>query len=293
MLGYIGLGAMGTPMVRRLLNAGHAVTVWNRSAEKAAPLVAEGATLAASPLEVIRQAEIVCLCVTDPTAVEAVINGPQGLLAVGEAGRGRIVIDFSTIDPELTRDIATRFRAEGMEWIDAPVSGGVPGAEAGTLTLFLGGEPEVLAQAEPVFAAVGRHVTRMGSTGAGQTTKLCNQMIVATNFLALAETYAAARRMGVNVDAMAPAMAGGFADSRPLQIFGPRMATHTYTPRLGEIAVLLKDVRLGLKAADAAGASTPLLEFCRSRIAAIGETGGALSDDLTALIRLYEADPAP
>jgi 3-hydroxyisobutyrate dehydrogenase len=291
-IGFIGLGNMGTPMVRRLLAAGHEVVIWNRSAAKVAPLVAEGATAADSPLAVAQEADLVGLCLTDHRAVEAVVAGDQGLAAIGSAGAGKVFVDFSTIGPEVTVRVAEELRAEtGAGWVDAPVSGGVPGAETGTLVVFAGGDPADIARAQPLFACVAARVTTMGPSGAGQTTKVCNQMIVAVNVLTIAETFAFARRAGVAVENLAEALAGGFADSKPLQIFGPRMATHRFTPRQSGIELMGKDLGLSQALAGKLGAATPVSALCAALYQTIRQRPDIdYSADVSELVRVYEKD---
>lgn len=290
-LGFIGLGDMGAPMVRRLLAAGHPVAVWNRTAAKAAPLVALGARLAAAPRALLAEADLVALSLTDDAAVSAVAFAADGLAAAGAAGAGKLVVDFSTIDPAASRAIAERLRAAtGTAWVDAPVSGGVPGAEAGSLVVLAGGDEADIARARPLFESLARRVTHMGPAGAGQTAKLCNQMIVAVNVLTIAETVAFARRAGVAVERLAGALHGGFADSRPLQIFGPRMASRSFTPRQSAIALMGKDLGLAQDLARRIGAATPVSALC----AALYETIRMRSDidyaaDVSELVRLYES----
>ncbi|MDB5405513.1 MAG: NAD(P)-dependent oxidoreductase [Rhodospirillales bacterium] len=292
-IGFIGLGNMGTPMVRRLLAAGHDVVIWNRSAERLAPLVAEGATAAGSPLAVAQAADLVGLCLTDHRAVEAVVAGPQGLAAIGAAGAGKVFVDFSTIGPEVTVRLAGALReATGAGWVDAPVSGGVPGAETGTLIVFAGGDPADIARAQPLFACVASRVTAMGPSGAGQTTKICNQMIVAVNVLTIAETFAFARRAGVAVENLTAALAGGFADSKPLQIFGPRMASRRFTPRQSGIELMGKDLGLSQALAGKLGAATPVAALCAALYQTIRQRADIdYSADVSELVRVYEADP--
>ena len=192
-LGYLGLGMMGFPMTRRLLGAGHEVAVWNRSAAKAKALIEAGAKLAANPREVAASASIIFMCVTDAAAVEDVVFGPDGIGAA--PGDGKLVVDFSSIHPDKARAIAERLKAaNGMGWIDAPVSGGTKGAEEGTLAVMAGGEAADIERVRPYVLAMARRLTHMGPTGAGQTTKLCNQVIVGCAMAVLAE----ATRLAVN-----------------------------------------------------------------------------------------------
>jgi len=240
-LGYIGLGLMGRPMGLRLLAAGYALTVWNRSRDKLAPLTAQGAQAAASPAAVARAADIVMMCVTDQRAAEEVLFGPDGIAAGGAAGK--LVVDFSSIAPASAREFAARLeRACGMGLVDAPVSGGTVGAEQGTLAIMAGGRPEHVERARPVVAHLAQRFTRMGDAGAGQVTKLCNQVIVGCLFPVIAEAVRLAESAGVDANALPQALKGGFADSLPLQVFGARMAARQFEPPLGAVAIMLKDL---------------------------------------------------
>ncbi len=240
-LGYLGLGMMGFPMTRRLLGAGHEVSVWNRSAAKAKALIEAGAKLAANPRQVAASASIIFMCVTDAAAVEDVVFGPDGIAAV--PGEGKLVVDFSSIHPDKARAIAKRLRAaNGMGWIDAPVSGGTKGAEEGTLAVMAGGDAADIERVRPYVLAMARRVTHMGPTGAGQMTKLCNQVIVGCAMAVLAEATRLAVNSGIDAGKLPEALAGGFADSIPLQLFVPRMVQGIHSPPLGHIATMLKDL---------------------------------------------------
>ncbi|WP_439399809.1 NAD(P)-dependent oxidoreductase [Bradyrhizobium sp. PMVTL-01] len=254
-LGYVGLGLMGTPMTRRLLKAGYQVTVWNRSESKIAPLVEAGARRAMSPRDVMTNAEIVFMCVTDAAAVEEVIFGAEGLSAA--AGTGKLVVDFSSIHPDAARDLASRLKdTNGAGWIDAPVSGGTKGAEEGTLAIMAGGDIADVERVRSYVLAMARRFTHMGPTGAGQTTKLCNQVIVGCAMAVLAEATRLAVNAGIDANRLPEALAGGFADSIPLQLFVPRMVQGIHSPPLGHIATILKD--LDTVAAVAQTTSTPV-----------------------------------
>ncbi|VCU70956.1 2-hydroxy-3-oxopropionate reductase [Pigmentiphaga humi] len=287
--GFIGLGNMGLPMATRLLAAGHAVTVWNRSADKAEELARAGAAVAAEPADVLRQAEVVGICVKDGAAVEQIAFGPGGLAEAGAAGQGRVVVDFSTISPGQARDIGRRLRElTGAGWLDAPVSGGVPGAERGSLICFAGGEAADLELARPLLAPLAARVTYMGPAGAGQTTKICNQMIVAVNVLTIAETYGLARKAGVDLGQLAPALAGGFADSQPLQIFGPSMAAGRFEPIRTAVELMAKDLGISQDMADELEAGTPVSGFCSALYQAIrAEHEDVFWGDVAGLVRLY------
>lgn len=256
-LGFIGLGLMGRPMSLRLLAAGYALTIWNRSRDKLAPLTAKGAQAADSPAAVARAADIVMMCVTDQNAAEAVLFGADGVAAGGAAGK--LVVDFSSIAPAAARAFAERLEREcGMGLVDAPVSGGTVGAEQGTLAIMAGGRPEHVERARPVVAHLAQRFTRMGDAGAGQVTKLCNQIIVGCLFPVIAEAVRLAESAGVDAHALPQALKGGFADSLPLQVFGARMAARQFTPPLGAIAVMLKDLENAAVVAQQAQVPLPM-----------------------------------
>jgi len=255
-LGYIGVGLMGKPMVLRLLAAGYAVSVWNRSPEKLKPVVDKGARALSSAAEVARASDIVMLCVTDQKAAEDVLFGPDGVAAGGATGK--LVIDFSSIAPASARAFAKRLSSEGMGLIDAPVSGGVVGAEQGTLAIMAGGSAEDFERAKPVVAHVSARFTHMGASGAGQATKLCNQIIVGCLFPVLAEAIRVAETAGVDAAKLPEALKGGFADSVPLQVFGPRIARRAYDPPIGDVATLLKDLENAAVVAREAGVPLPM-----------------------------------
>jgi 3-hydroxyisobutyrate dehydrogenase len=282
---------MGAPMVERLLDFGHPVGVWNRTRERCDAAVARGAVAAGSIAELAQGCELIGICLADGDAVEAVANGPDGLL-VTSAPRMRAVLDFSTIDPGRTAALSEQARALGIDWIDCPVSGGVPAARAGTLVGFAGATEEMLPRLRPLTDPLFAKVTPMGGPGAGQLAKLCNQWIVASNLLVIAEALAAARALGLDAWRLPEALAGGFADSKPLQIFGPRMLSHTVEPRMGAIRLMRKDVQLALKAGTLAGAALPSLRHAAQLYDRIAETAGmSLDDDISSLIRLFEPPP--
>jgi 3-hydroxyisobutyrate dehydrogenase len=291
-VGFIGLGDMGLPMVRHLLASGHAVSVWNRSKHKLAPLAELGARIAESPAQLMQGCEVIGLCLTSHHAVEEVCCGAGGLFS--EAGspsapRPAAIVDFSTGSPEAARQMAALAQARGIGWVDAPVSGGPRAAGTGELTVLAGGEPAALQAASPLLQAVAANVTHLGPSGSGQMAKLCNQLIVACNVLAIAESVALARKAGVDTALLAQALHGGFADSRPLQIFGPRMAAHAFEPRLGAISLMEKDVLLSAQMADALGAVTPMLSAARTLFARARDTREIQPEgDLSQAVLLFE-----
>lgn len=292
--GFIGLGAMGVPMVERLLDLGHEVLVWNRTASRCDGVVARGARRADSAAQAMQLCDLVGICLADGAAVEAIASGHDGLLAA-PSPRARCIVDFSTIDPTVEIALSDKAQAAGIGWVDCPVSGGVPAARNGTLIGFVGGNAIDVASIAPLTDALFARLTVMGGAGAGQLAKLCNQVIVASNMLVIAEVLATARALGMDAGRLPQALADGFADSKPLQIFGPRMAAHVTEPRMGAIGLMRKDVHLALAQGRARGIDQPMAAHAAAlydRFASA--TGMSLDDDISSLIRLFEpADIAP
>src|SRR5471030_2175966 len=270
-LGYIGIGLMGKPMTLRLLAAGYKVAVWNRSKEKLVPVTAKGAIAKDSPAEVARFADIVMMCVTDQKSVKEVLFGSGGV--VEGASEGKIVIDFSSIAPSAAREYAAQLAAKGVGYIDAPVSGGTVGAEQGTLAIMAGGKPEHIEFVRPLVAELASRFTRMGESGSGQVTKLANQVIVASLFPVIAEALRLAEAAGVDAGKIPEALKGGFADSKPLQLFGPRMASRNYEPALGTVNVMLKDLLNAVAVADEAGVPLPMARAAVERYRLLANDG--------------------
>jgi 3-hydroxyisobutyrate dehydrogenase len=278
-LGYLGVGMMGFPMTRRLINAGYDVTVWNRSAGKAAALIEAGAKPAALPRDVAATAGIIFMCLTDADAVEKVVFGPDGLAAV--TGSGKLVVDFSSIHPDAARSIAARLKTKnGMGWIDAPVSGGTKGAEEGTLAVMAGGDAADIERARPYILAMARRLTHMGSTGAGQTTKLCNQVIVGCAMAVLAEAARLAVNAGIDAKLLPEALTGGFADSIPLQLFVPRMVAGIHSPPMGHIATMLKDLDTVIDVARDTSSPVPMSALAAQLFRLAKSARGADADAL-------------
>ena len=270
-LGFIGIGLMGKPMTLRLLAAGYTVAVWNRRKDKLVPVTAKGAVAKDSPAEVARFADIVMMCVTDQNSVKEVLFGAGGV-AEG-AAEGKIVIDFSSIAPSAAREAAEKLEALGMGYIDAPVSGGTVGAEEGTLAIMAGGKSEHIEFVRPLIAELASRFTRMGGPGTGQVTKLANQVIVASLFPVIAEAMRLAEAAGVDAAKLPEALRGGFADSKPLQVFGPRMASRAYEPALGTSNVMLKDLMNAVTLAEEAGVPLPMARAAVERYRLLAAEG--------------------
>jgi len=284
-LAFAGLGLMGVPMSRRLLAAGFPLTVWNRSAGKRELLAGEGAQAVETPAQLCAQAEVVMLCLADTAAVREVVFGVGGI--VESARAGQVLVDFSSLEPAATREMAAELEARtGMRWVDAPVSGGTPGAEAGTLAIMAGGRVEDIERVRPILAHLGQRLTRMGDVGAGQVTKVCNQMIVACNALVIAEVVALAEKSGVDASLIAPALAGGFADSKPLQILAPQMAQSQFEPVKWHVRTLLKDLDTAVKLSREEGAATPMSGLAAQLMRLHGSQGNLERDPAT-LVEQY------
>lgn len=286
-LGFAGIGLMGLPMCRRLLAAGYPLTVWNRNPAKCAPLVAAGARQVASPSELCEHADVVMLCLADTAVVREVVFGPAGV-AEGAKG-GQLLVDFSSLEPTATREMAAQLLQQtGMAWLDSPVSGGVVGAEAGSLAIMVGGEAADLERVRSVLLNLGQRVTHMGGVGAGQVTKACNQMIVACNALVIAEVVALAEQAGVDARLIAEALAGGFADSKPLQILGPQMAESRFEPVKWHVRTLLKDLDTAVKFSREQGSATPISGLA-AQLMRLHGAQGFLAKDPATLVQMYRA----
>jgi 2-hydroxy-3-oxopropionate reductase len=287
-LGFCGPGLMGAPMIRHLLRAGHAVRVWNRTPAKAAALVADGAQVASKPQELAQHADVVLLCVADGAAVEQVVFGEHGLLsgADGQGVRVRHIVDHSSIPPGLTRELAARAAALRVGWVDAPVSGGVAGAQAGSLAVMAGGAAEEIEAVAPILAAYAARVTHMGGAGAGQTTKLCNQAIVTATVAAIAEAVGLARRSGIDAAKLPEALAGGWADSTLLRTFVPRMTQEGLAP-IGALKTFQKDVDTVADAARQTGTPMPVAGTVQ-QILRLGAAMGLAEADLSGFVDVLQ-----
>lgn len=253
-VGFIGLGIMGGPMAGNILKAGYQVVVWNRTPSRAEPLAAQGAEVAQTPHEVGHKADIIITMVTASEDVREVVLGHQG--AIHGARPGSVVVDMSTISPKVTREIAAALGERQVEMLDAPVSGGDVGARNATLSIMVGGKAEVVERVRPVFEAMGKKITHIGPSGAGQTCKLVNQILVVGNNLAMAEALLFATKSGVDVAKVVEGVSGGAAGSWQLSNLGPRILRRDFAPGFS-IRNQQKDLRLALEAAD--DMSLPLL----------------------------------
>ncbi|MCP4329219.1 MAG: NAD(P)-dependent oxidoreductase [Alphaproteobacteria bacterium] len=284
-IGVIGLGLMGRPVAEHLAAAGADLVIHNRSRAVVEALAEAGMAPADSSREVAARSDIVILMLPDTETVDDQLFGADGVAA--SIGAGCLVIDMGTTAVMATRDYAARIGATGAAYVDAPVSGGQVGAEAATLTIMAGGSDEDFARAAPLFAVLGRHVTHVGAIGAGQIAKAVNQVIVGLSIGAVAEAFALARAAGVDPEKVRQALAGGFAESRVLELHGKRMTEGDFTPG-GRAAIQCKDMAQALDLAAALGIELPATALNRElyeRLIAQGD--GDL--DHSALIRIYGA----
>ncbi|MCW2550093.1 MAG: glxR [Mycobacterium sp.] len=252
---FIGLGIMGSPMAVNLANSGHSVIGHNRSPGKASLLLAAGGTEAASVAEAVREADVVCLMVPDSPDVAGVLRGTDGVFE--NAAAGALIIDFSSIRPDVTVDLARDAAEAGFRYLDAPVSGGETGAVNAALSIMVGGSVADYEAAKPVFDAVGKTVVHVGPTGSGQTVKAANQLIVAANLQALAEAVVFLEAYGVDTTAALEVLGGGLAGSRVLEMKRHNLLTRSFAPGF-RIELHHKDLGIVTSAARQAGVVVPL-----------------------------------
>jgi 3-hydroxyisobutyrate dehydrogenase-like beta-hydroxyacid dehydrogenase len=285
-LAFCGLGLMGEPMVKRLLAAGHMVHVWNRTPAKAQTLIELGAQWCDTPAQAASDVDGVFMCLLNTAAVEQVVFGPAGLV---HARNLRWLVDHSSVPPEQTRAWSQRLHlACQADWLDAPVSGGVMGVQTGTLAVMVGGPASPLDSASQAMSAYASNITHMGASGAGQATKLCNQTIVASTVAAIAEAVGLAHRNGIDLNQLAKALQGGWADSKPLQVFVPRMVTPSQ-PSIGALSTMLKDVDTVMQVAQSSGAPMPVMATVQQQLRA-AQAVGLGEAELSALICLVWPD---
>ncbi|MCL6416692.1 NAD(P)-dependent oxidoreductase [Aestuariirhabdus sp. Z084] len=284
-LGFIGTGLMGSEMVPHLLRNGFDVAVWNRTPAKLEPLLSLGAQSKSNLSELVDCSDIILMCLSDTEAVETVVFGPQGVSSRGRPDQ--LLVDFSSIEPEKTQHFSQRLQqACGMSWVDCPVSGGVVGAREASLVMMVGGADKDIQRALPVVDCLSERVTHMGGVGSGQLTKVCNQMIVGCNAMVIAEMIALATKGGVDAEKIPQALAGGFADSKPLQILGPQMATSTFEPIAWHVRTLLKDLHIAQTVAHDNNSRVPMSAEAFRLMQEHADQGYSEQDPAT-LIRLY------
>ncbi|NYJ12071.1 2-hydroxy-3-oxopropionate reductase [Rhizobium leguminosarum] len=287
-IAFLGTGLMGAPMARRLLGAGFAVSVWNRDRSKAEALAQDGAICAETPADAVSGADVVITMLTNAEAVKDVLFDRGAADAMTS---GATVIDMSSIAPHFARDHAARLGERGIAHVDAPVSGGVVGADAGTLAIMAGGEKDVIDALADVFAPMGR-VTRVGPSGAGQLAKLANQQIVAVTIGAVAEAMMLIAAGGGSPAAFRDAIRGGFAESRILDLHGKRMVERQFTPG-GSSSNQLKDLNAAMETANALSLTLPLTAAVHAEFSEFVANGNGEKDHSGLLLHLEEKNALP
>src|ERR687890_1169822 len=242
-VGFIGLGIMGMPMARNLMEAGYELTVHNRSPEKAEELGKEGAAVAATPREVAENSDVVITMLPDSPQVREVVAGEDGVLE--GISEGALLIDMSTISPVVTEELAEAVKQKGASMLDAPVSGGDVGAIEGTLSIMVGGEEADFERAKPLFEAMGKTITHVGPTGAGQVTKAANQVVVALTIEAVSEALVLGSAGGVSAQKILEVLSGGLASNKVMEVKREKFFSHTFEPG-GKVQFHHKDLGIAL-----------------------------------------------
>jgi 3-hydroxyisobutyrate dehydrogenase-like beta-hydroxyacid dehydrogenase len=286
-IGFIGLGLMGKPMARNLLKAGFPLVVWNRTASRAEDLVRESAKLGASPAATAAQADVLITIVSDPPAVEKILWGAEGALAA--LRRGSVLIDSSTISPELTRRAAAACEERGVGYLDAPVTGGTWGAEKGELVFMVGGKSETLEKAKPVLEAMGKKIFHLGPNGAGQTVKLAMNLILALQVEALAEALALVTNAGVEGERLVEVMQASMARAAVLDVKAPLILKNEYPPSF-PLRLMQKDIRLALELARQEGIALPAATASYATYSAVKDASKD-DPDYAAVARFWQKPP--
>jgi 3-hydroxyisobutyrate dehydrogenase-like beta-hydroxyacid dehydrogenase len=284
-IGFIGLGLMGRPMCKNLEAAGAELIIYNRSRGKMDDLTRQGMSPASSPRDLAAGAETVILMVSNTPAVEQVLTGENGVLE--GLKRNALVIDMGTTAVPATRELAARVRDKGADYVDAPVSGGVLGAEAGTLAIMAGGSDAAVGRALPIFEALGKNITHVGDVGSGQVAKAANQIIVGLTIGAVAEALTLAKRSGVDAAKVRAALQGGFAASRILEVHGERMINGAFEPG-GKAVTQRKDLSQALELAKSLGLELPATALNMALYDRLIENGGGELDH-SALFKVIDA----
>ena len=283
-VGFVGLGIMGTPMTRNLIEAGFELVLYNRTREKAEALAERGAEVTASPREVAEKSDVAITMLPGPPEVEELVAGEGGLLD-GARG-GSLLVDMSTSSPVLARELARSAGERGVGMLDAPVSGGDAGAIEGTLSIMVGGSEDDFERARPIFETLGKTVVRVGEAGAGQVAKVANQIVVALTIEAVSEALVLGSKAGVDPAKIVEALSGGLAANKIMEIKGPKLLSHDFDPG-GKIEFQRKDLRIALAAAREYGVPLPVTAMVDAMFGAL-EAKGRGGWDHSALLTLLE-----
>lgn len=284
-VGFIGLGLMGAPMAANLLGAGYEVTVYNRSPEKQEPLVDAGAVAAGGPSELAAESDVVITMLPDSPDVEVVLAGPGGVFET--ARPGTLIIDMSTISPVLTRELSAQATDRGLGMLDAPVSGADVGAREGTLAIMVGGEPNSVARAMPLFEVLGSKITHVGPSGAGQVVKACNQVITSLTIAAVSEAIVLGERAGVEPERMLEAVSGGLAGSKVIDVKRPQLLSREFEPGF-TVDLHHKDLGIVLDTAREYHVALPLTAIVDQFLQSLRARGMG-GQDHTALLALIDS----
>ncbi|MGQ5515091.1 NAD(P)-dependent oxidoreductase [Halococcus saccharolyticus] len=283
-VGFVGLGIMGLPMSKNLVDAGYEVVGHNRSPEPVDELVDHGGERADTPQTVAERTDTVITCLPDSPVVESIVRDDDGVLA--GLSEGMTVIDMSTISPTVTEELAADIDEAGANMLDAPISGGEEGAIDGTLSIMVGGDETVLAEHEDLFEVMGETVTHCGSHGAGQTTKACNQIVVAAQMVGVSEALVFASKAGADLEAVVEAISGGAAGCWTLDNRAPRMIQGNFDPGFFA-SYQYKDLRIATDAGEAFGAPMPQTEIAHELYKAM-ETTDRGRDDNSGVMQIIE-----
>ena len=283
-IGFIGLGVMGAPMARNLLDAGHSLVVHNRSPQPAEALAEAGADTASGPREVAERADVVITMLPDSPSVEEVVLGEDGVLA--GASNGDLLIDMSTIHPTVSVAVAEAAAERGVAALDAPVSGGDVGAQQGTLSIMVGGEADAFERAQPLFEVLGKTIVHVGDAGAGQVVKACNQVVVAITIAAVSEALVLGSKAGVDPKQILDVLGGGMAANKVMEMRGSKFLEHDFTPGF-RIDLHHKDLDIALGSGDEYGVPLPVTALVQQYMRALRAKGHG-GDDHSGLIQLVE-----
>lgn len=287
-IGFIGPGIMGGPMALNLMKGGHKLWVYARRPDAMKTLVAAGATACASAAEVGQHADVIFLIVSDTPDVESVIFGEHGIAPgiIKAARSGSVIVDMSTISPTATKVFAGRLAKQGVDMLDAPVSGGETGAINGTLSIMVGGKTNVFERVKPLFECMGKNIVHIGDNGAGQVAKACNQIVVAVTIEAVAEALTFARKNGADPAKVRDALMGGFAGSKIMEVHGKRMLDNDFKPGF-KVGLHQKDMRIVMETAHQLGVALPAAALVTQHLNALMGTGDTDLDS-AAVVKVVE-----
>lgn len=285
-VGFVGLGLMGLPMARRVINAGFDLYIWNRDSRKCQQLAHEGAIITSSPKDLARQVDVILLCVTDEYAVEAILFGSNGVLEANKPQQ--IIVDHSTICPVMVKTIANKIKYAGMAYIDAPITGSVSGAVNGTLVVFAGGDSESIEKVRPVLSAYSKRVNHMGANGYGQATKVCNQTVLLNMIFAIFEMVNLAKQQGLDTDKLLSVFEDSLFDCKAWRIYS-QAVIFGGEQKLAPIKNVMKDMRYIQKVGKLTNSPIFLTEKTSKLVDGLISKGMG-DQDIIELMQLYDVN---